>query len=239
VYSADACQTCKTIYQNPSITPDELERYYRSGSYRLEHPPASNSEEDRADRLAMLIDRFKINPKSILDVGCDSGTLLKTLEVEHYAKILGLEYDKEYANIEEMVYRKEDVTDTFDLITCIHVMEHMPNPVEELKWMLSKLNPGGTILLEMPTYLCNDLSHLFVPTQEGIELMLDGLGLDYFYADLGTACNVLIGDRYKDVTAKKVWYTYESPDLDSNDEMLDWLKQTYFTGPDGAKKELT
>jgi hypothetical protein len=103
--------------------------------------------------------------------------------------------------------------------------------------MLDKLNPGGTILLEIPMYFCNDLSHLYVPSKKGLEKMLDNLSLDYLYLESAPACNILIGDRYKDTSAEKVFYTYESPDFGSRREVLDWLK-LYYEGAPSAQKGL-
>jgi SAM-dependent methyltransferase len=221
VYSADVCQKCGTIYQNPGISA--LEDYYKSGAYRDEHPSKPELEENRAERIITTLDRFKIKPKRVLDVGCGRGKLLQYLEVFFYAKVLGLELDPEIAEIDEMVYSKDDVEGEFDLITCIHVMEHMPNPPEELKWMLSKLSPDGTIFLEIPTYFCNDLSHLYVPSRKGLEMMLDNLELEYLYLPAGSACNILIGDGYSKYSAEKVYYTFESPDFSTKKEVLDWL----------------
>ena len=227
IYSGDVCQKCGTIYQNPCMSESALKEYYSSGSYRTEHPRNPDIEEKRAERITTTVERFQINPKRCLDVGCGSGILLKFLEIYFYAKVLGLEYDPNVSEIEDMVYGKDDVDGKFDLITCIHVMEHMYYPAKELEWMLSKLNPGGTILLEIPTYLCNDMSHLFVPNRKGLEFMLDNLGLEYLYLPSAPACNILIGDGYSKYTAEKVYYTYESPDFDTKKEVLDWLKQSY------------
>lgn len=227
MYSAEVCQTCGTIYQNPGISEGALKEYYSSGAYRIEHPSNQKFEEQRADRLLLLIERFNLNPKSCLDIGCGRGLLLKYLEIYNYAKILGLDYDPEMSEIEEVVHSKDDVEGKFDLITCIHVMEHMHNPIKELEWMLGKLNPGGTILLELPTYLCNDMSHLFVPTRKGLEMMLDNLDLDYLYADIGPACNILIGENYSGYEVKKVYYTAESPDFNNKKEVFEWLRDAY------------
>jgi SAM-dependent methyltransferase len=227
VYSADVCQTCGTIYQNPCMSANALIEYYSTGAYRIDHPPNLVVEEGRAERLALLVERFKINPKSILDVGCGRGTLLKYLEINHFARVLGLDYSYEPPEIDNIVHSKDDVDDKFDLITCIHVMEHMLNPVKELEWMLSKLNPGGTILLEIPTYLCNDMSHIFVPNRRGLEIMLDNLGLEYLYVAGESACNILIGPNYSKYDVKEVFYTAESPDFDTKKEAYQWLSEAY------------
>jgi len=233
VYSADVCQNCGTIYQNPCLS--DLERYYGSGAYRLEHPKnpifsdSDTPEVRRSERLVTVIDRFNINPKSCLDVGCGTGELLRQLEIFFYAKVLGLEYDRTISGIDNMVYSKEDVVDTFDLITCIHVMEHMAEPVKELEWMLSKLNPGGTILLELPMAMSPTMAHLYVPSRKGLEIMLNNLNLDYVYLPHEIICNILIGDNYSNYFVQKVYYTYESPDFDTKTEVHNWLKNSYDT----------
>ena len=228
-YSADVCQRCGTIYQNPCLS--DLERYYSSGAYRLEHPKNTKfletPESNRAERLVEVIDRFKINPKSCLDVGCGTGQLLEQLEIYFYAKVLGLEYDPSISGIDNMVYSKDDVVDKYDLITCIHVMEHMAEPVKELEWMLSKLNPGGTILLELPMAMSPTMAHLYVPSKKGLEIMLNNLNLEYVYLPHEIVCNILIGDKYADISVEKVYYTYESPDFDTKTEVHDWLKKSY------------
>jgi 2-polyprenyl-3-methyl-5-hydroxy-6-metoxy-1,4-benzoquinol methylase len=209
------------------MSGDTLIEYYSSGAYRIHHPPNLEIEEKRAERLALLVERFEINPKSVLDVGCGRGTLLKYLEINHFARVLGLDYGHEPPEIDDIVHSKDDADGKFDLITCIHVMEHMPCPVKELEWMLSKLNPNGTILLEIPTYLCNDISHLFVPNRKGLEIMLDNLGLEYLYIVGERACNILIGPNYSKYDVQKVFYTAESPDFDTKKEAYEWLSKAY------------
>jgi len=227
VYSADTCQTCGTIYQNPGMSDDALIEYYSNGAYRVDHPPNLAIEEKRAERLALLVERFKIDPKSVLDVGCGRGTLLKYLEIYFFSRVLGFDYGYEPPEIDDIVHSKDDVEGKFDLITCIHVMEHMPHPVKELEWMLGKLNPGGTILLEIPTYLCNDMSHLYVPNRKGLEFMLDNLGLEYLYVEGTHACNILIGPNYSKYEVQEVFYTAESPDFDTKKEAYEWLSEAY------------
>lgn len=197
----------------------------------LEHPknPAllDTPESNRAERLVDVIDRFNVNPKSCLDVGCGTGQLLEQIEVFFYAKVLGLEYDPSISGIDNMVYSKDDVVDKYDLITCIHVMEHMPEPVKELEWMLSKINPGGTILLELPLAMSPTMAHLYVPSIQGLEIMLKNLNLTYVILPHDHICNILIGDRYGGLTVEKVYYTYESPDFDTKTEVHNWLKKSY------------
>ena len=189
--SVDRCQTCLTVYQNPRLSDAELKEYYSSGAYRKEHPSISKLDEERAERTLAAIERFDVFPESCLDIGCGRGSLLKQLDC---ARVLGLEYDPEIPEIDDVVYSKDDVVDTFDLITCIHVMEHMPEPAKEFEWMIGKLNYGGTLMLEMPTYVSPDLSHLFIPTKKGVQMMIGDL--IHAYLEYENHCQVFIGDKY-------------------------------------------
>lgn len=176
----------------------------------------------------MLTERLKIKPKRCLDVGCGSGILLKHLEIFNFARVQGLEYNSAISNMDEVVYSKEEVEGKFDLITCIHVLEHMPNPSGEIKWMLSKLNEGGTIILEVPMYESDNLSHLYVFTRDALEMMLNNLNLNFAYLEYNSStCYILIGDRYKNSTSEKVYYSFDSPDFSGPKEYLHWLKNSY------------
>jgi len=224
-YNGSICQTCGTIFQDPMPSKDYLREYYESGKYRIEHPSNEKYDEERADRILQLVERFNIEPKSCLDVGCGRGKLLKNLEIFFFARILGLEYDRGLPEIEEVVYKKEDVNDTYDLITCIHVMEHMREPVKEFEWMLSKLNPGGTLILEIPMYINADLSHLYVPSKKGLEMVMDKFGLEYLWLQDNNIAIIVIGDGYSKYNVQRVVYSYESPDFSTEKEYAEWLKQ--------------
>jgi hypothetical protein len=41
-----------------------------------------------------------------------------------------------------------------------HVLEHMPDPVNHLKWCLDKLQPGGALVVEVPRQFDNDADRL-------------------------------------------------------------------------------
>jgi len=220
-YNGYQCQQCSTIYQNPM--PD-LTEYYASGDYRKEWPSDKMLDAKRADRILSLVEHFKIEPKSCLDIGCGRGELLRLLEIYYFAKIVGLEYDPGIAEIDDVVYSKDDVDGKFDLITCIHVMEHMPNPREELEWMLDKLNPGGTIILEIPTYISMHLPHLYVPTKKGLEMMLNDHNLDYLYINDNNIAIIIIGNGYSKYTAERVYYSYDSPDFNTPGEYYNWIR---------------
>ena len=103
----------------------------------------------------------------------------------------------------------------------------MPDPREEIKWMASKLNEGGTIITEVPLYEEITKPHLYIFTTDALKIMLDSLGLKYLCLDNGVVCSILIGDRYENATSNKVYFSSGSPDFENKDEYALWLLNSY------------
>lgn len=150
----------------------------------------------REDIFSEIISKTNINPKSkILDIGCGSGTLLKTLHNFGYLNVLGLD-----PNINSNVYHKgeklvikakieeyvNEQGDLYDLIMFHHSFEHIPNPEEVLE-SIKKLSHKDTLYL-MRIPLSNSFAfekykenwaqldaprHLFLYSEQGICMMLE------------------------------------------------------------------
>ena len=226
--SVDKCLECETIYQNPRMSDDTLREYYKSGEYQEQSGKASRRwESKRAERLTLTVEQLRINPKSCLDIGCGHGYLLKHLEVGYFARIQGIEFDTELPSIDEVVSSKEEVQDKFDLITCIHVLEHMVDPGKELEWMVSKLNEGGTIMVEVPVKEDLSLPHLHIFSAKALRLMLEKLDLPNVILRTDHACLILIGKRYRNAKKEKVYFSFDSPDFATREEYNLWLSNSY------------
>ena len=180
---------------------------------------SDNAEQELADRILQIAERMEMNPKRCLDVGCGRGYLLQQLQVYNFCKILGLEYDASTPKIDEFVLDQAAVTGTFDLITCVHSLDRLEDPAEAVRWMAGKIEPGGTILLEQP------YSEAF--THDGLKQMLDKLGLKYLFLNFEVGCDIFIGDQYADATSQKVYYSFDSPDMTSQEQYMHWLMKQY------------
>ncbi len=93
--------------------------------------------------------------KSILDFGCGWGGFLKNLK--YYKSLNGIEIRKECLNYIQKKIKKikisndiNSIKNKFDVITMFHVLEHIPNQIETLKILKSKLNNKGKIIIEVP-----------------------------------------------------------------------------------------
>lgn len=100
----------------------------------------------------------------MLDVGCGNGATIRAFgTVAPGWTKAGTEFDGKYrAQVESIpnteplhVGPLEDVAGTFDVITMIHVLEHIVDPVAVLQTLRGKLAPGGRLLIEVPHHPAN------------------------------------------------------------------------------------
>ncbi len=70
-------------------------------------------------------------------------------ETEWLAKALGLTSRCKFSNI--TIDAAEETPSSFDLITCLSVLEHIPDDTAALKTMWSLLRPGGKLILTLPS----------------------------------------------------------------------------------------
>lgn len=106
------------------------------------------------DRLALPADA------RVLDAGCGSGRTLQ--ELADYGQVSGIELSPEAAELarerghgDVRIGRLEELPwqdGTFDLITCLDVIEHVPDDVTALLELLRVCRPGGWLLVTVPAY---------------------------------------------------------------------------------------
>jgi SAM-dependent methyltransferase len=107
------------------------------------------------------LDRLKLPLDArVLDAGCGSGRMLQ--ELADYGTVSGIELDPDAAAFaasrglsDVRVGRLEELpwdTDSFDLITCLDVIEHTPDDRRTLTELGRVSRPGGSLLLTVPAY---------------------------------------------------------------------------------------
>jgi SAM-dependent methyltransferase len=96
----------------------------------------------------------------VLDAGCGSGRTLQ--ELVDYGEVCGIELNTDAAELargralgDVQVGRLEELPwedQTFDLITCLDVIEHVPDDTVALAELRRVCRPGGWLLVTVPAY---------------------------------------------------------------------------------------
>ena len=122
-----------------------------------------------ASRSVKLLDTFRrhadLKPTGrMLDVGCGNGATIRAFgQVAPGWTKAGTEFDAKYRREVESIANTEplyvgpvdEVPGTFDVITMIHVLEHIVDPVAVLATLRAKLAPEGLLLIEVPHHPAN------------------------------------------------------------------------------------
>lgn len=111
-----------------------------------------NTKEDDIRRVECLKEIIK--NKDVLDFGCGNGGFIK-YSYNIVNSINGVELEKkerDYLKSEGFDVRKElkDLNKKFDVITLFHVLEHLKDPINNLKYFKNFLNENGEIIIEVP-----------------------------------------------------------------------------------------
>jgi 2-polyprenyl-6-hydroxyphenyl methylase/3-demethylubiquinone-9 3-methyltransferase len=125
-------------------------------------------------RLDYIDNRVGLNGKHVIDVGCGGGLLAEGMAVRG-ARVTGIDMGKgplEVARLhllesgEEVDYRHASAEEManlhpgeFDVVTCMEMLEHVPDPASVIRACNTLVRPGGSVFLS--TINRNPKSYLF------------------------------------------------------------------------------
>ena len=164
------CHTCGLTQKR--ITPSwsqEIDIIY--GSYTM-YPQAGGKEQAsfqsdtgaaqaRSQRIMEAITSLSLLPEqgAMLDVGCGNGNMIRSFK-DAYPQwaLAGHEWDARHADIVRAIPNvtsfftsfPDDRIDCFDLISMVHVLEHIVDPATYLRKLTSLLRADGLLLIEVP-----------------------------------------------------------------------------------------
>jgi SAM-dependent methyltransferase len=161
-YNIKQCCTCSLIFADPIFTKDGIDRLYTSGiSTGVGESNGTNISLGEENNVLRTMQKYfnyispHLNKKNAyLDVGCDSGTLLKIADKNGFKEIYGVEPNlkqaekvgRDYPHFNVKGGYHEEISHnpaSFDLITLIHVLDHIKEPGDAIKKIHDELTPGG------------------------------------------------------------------------------------------------
>lgn len=191
------CSGCGLIFQSPRMSDDSLNRFYKQEYrqiYQSEDSPTITNlsvQQARAKSLLKFVTRRKKQVYAHLDIGCSTGKLLEQFRGEFDCRSVGIEPGDEYRNyaldqgntvhpsIESLSLSEER---DFDLISMVHVLEHISDPVQYLINLREEyLMPSGFLLIEVPNLFAHDsfeIAHLFSFSANTLSMILKKAGFE-------------------------------------------------------------
>ncbi|MCX7117620.1 MAG: bifunctional 2-polyprenyl-6-hydroxyphenol methylase/3-demethylubiquinol 3-O-methyltransferase UbiG [Legionellales bacterium] len=176
-------------------------------------------------RLNFILKHISVADKKILDIGCGCGILAEALAkagaqtygidlsskviniARHHAEMNHLSIDYSLMSAEALA---ESQSGTFDVITCMEVLEHIPHPDEIIKACVNLLKPGGfvffsTINRTWKAYFCAILLaervlHLLPKGTHSYQKLIRPSELEQWGEQFGLKKEEITGIRYHPIS---------------------------------------
>jgi 2-polyprenyl-3-methyl-5-hydroxy-6-metoxy-1,4-benzoquinol methylase len=174
------CTGCGLVYQHPRLTVEQLDALYTYGL--RSHLGAVTPTKRYLDHVVQVAatdfawlerawpslgDGELSRQGRLLEIGCATGRFLTHVRDRGWS-VAGVEPEREYSEFGRREYGLEihtgfieDVALTpasFDVIACLHVVEHVPDPVKFLALARTLLRPGGSLYIAVPNLRQYDVS---------------------------------------------------------------------------------
>ncbi|MGZ7078217.1 MAG: class I SAM-dependent methyltransferase [Thermoanaerobaculia bacterium] len=198
-YSVVACRTCGFTYARDLPSREQYEQYYRSNlkyTYQGSRDGAEALFQMHRPSFEMVDRHVEGKASRILDIGCATGELLALFERAGYSSLMGVDPTPECAAIAKKLYGldvrsavlSEFSSDPFDVVLLANVLEHVPNLAESLGQIVSVLQPGGFLFVQVPDaehfgiditepFLEFSIEHINYFTTASLENLLGSFGI--------------------------------------------------------------
>ena len=163
------CRSCGLMYSNPRARPadqDMIKDYdpemtrnveaYDPGRFDKERMQVRDYDDTRDYLRSLYPQRGRL-----IELGCGMGFLLKAFSDDGW-DVVGVEPDRGFCQFIEdehglaarpAILEESGIPDgSVDVVVFLHVIEHVPDPLETLRSIYRVLKPGGHLVMETPRY---------------------------------------------------------------------------------------
>lgn len=141
---------CGLVISHKYPTMDDMEEFY--DHYTSSVATARGEEvvaKDELERAVRVVENLPYTSvMKHLDVGCARGHLINEMREKYNCESHGVDLRK-FDTVPHWTKYLEDVYETYDLVTCIHTLEHHPFPIEFLRDM--RRVSGKHLFIEVPS----------------------------------------------------------------------------------------
>lgn len=165
-------QDLDMLITSPQPSPENLGKYYESSDY-ISHTDSKKSIFEKIYHLVKgialknklnLINSCSFTKGYLLDIGAGTGDFLLTAKQKGW-KTIGVEPNKKAKEIaigkgiQFSDSTQELESNSFDVITMWHVLEHVPNLDIQIKELKRLVKPNGTIIIAVPNFKSYDAKY--------------------------------------------------------------------------------
>jgi len=157
LYALARCQNCSLVWTDNPPRAGEMGTHYSADYDRLIAAAGESSPDYWAGPRSTVL-KYQSGGR-LLDLGCSTGSFLSAMKGNEW-ELYGIEMSRESARKAEASSGARiyvgDILDApfdrnyFDVVTCLHVFEHLYEPQKILKKVWSWLRPGGIFYSVVP-----------------------------------------------------------------------------------------
>lgn len=175
-YTLLRCTACSLVWLNRPPKPEEMNLHYTTAYHKLISAAGDNNAKRWETRKADFVQHKQSG--ALLDLGCSSGSFLESMRSQSW-KLYGIEMSPDCARAAEArcgaqvfvgdILEAPFPPETFDVITCFDVLEHLFEPRRVVEKVANWLKPGGIFLVQVPN-IDSAESRVFGSYWHGLEL---------------------------------------------------------------------
>jgi len=158
-YHVWKCRRCSLVFVDPMPTGAEIDEFYRQHPRNDKYLRKSDGKYRRARWRIMRLKR-RVAGRRFLDIGCSIGSSVAAARDAGFEST-GIDLDPQsirfaadhYRNCRFLHCSSSELAragETFDLIFCTEVIEHVTDPQAFVDDLRALLNPGGLVFLTTP-----------------------------------------------------------------------------------------